>query len=366
MPKPAVLLLSLLLSGCPGESFCRDDSRRPPTRATGAPMVVVAESACRVSPVADSAVQTTLATGAEVRTIWAAEGLYYVEANGGMPCWVDASTVAPKQATGSRGLPLLLAPILVEAGTYLVKGAARWLQGGASNPACGVVQVLREEGRRALIRTADGATGWVARTAVAALAEVSPPATTGTVADMLEGGAIPDPAAGGLTVELRVVRPNGAPVAPDDVLHLHDTYDLLVRCSRDCYTRITAEQPESDAVCQYHPNHFEGFGTSARLAAGRWAQAELLPGGRHFSVEEPIGDADILRVEANTSAPYHYVSGGDRGEGCQATNPFHDGALTGCSRGGGFSGPPCNEAASRSSAQPQASAVAEVRLRTAR
>lgn len=364
-----VFLLAVVLTACPQVAqMCQERVEPPRPRTEGTAMTVVRPTECRMAPAAGSPAQESLAAGASVRSIWAAEGFYYVQASGAMPCWVDGASVAPPQASGSRGLPLLLTPILVAAGEYIIKGAARWLQGGAPNPACGVVSVLQEEGERALVRTADGATGWVASAALAALSSVEAPGTSGTIADLQEGGAIPPADAGGLTVEVQVLRPDGRPIAPSDVLHLGDQYDLAVRCSRDCYVRITAEQPENDAVCQYHPNHLDGFARSARLAAGRWSREELLPNGIHFQVKEPIGEYDLIRVEANTTAPYSYVSGGDRGEGCQGTTNFHDGALTGCSRGGGFSdAPPCGEAASRGLVrQPQAAAVAQWRLATAR
>jgi hypothetical protein len=365
-PLAVALLTSLSCSGTI-ERIARCEPRRPRApEGTVTEQVVVGDGvACREAPNAAARSTRTLSKGTPVRTAWAAEGHYLVE---GEACWVDAGSVAARQSTGTRGLPLLLTPILVAAGEAILDEAVEWLQGEAKKQVCGLVQVVREEGERVLVRAADGAEGWVARQQVSFLASVRPAETSGTLADLLEGGEPPPAEAGGLTVEVRVLRVDGTAVAADEILTLGTEYDLSVRCSAECFVRITAEQPEHDAVCQYHPSHLEGFGESKPLPAGTWVKDALLPAGMHFEVSEPVGEFDVIRVEASRSGPYRYVSGGDRGEGCQAGAGVHDGALTGCARGGGFSGAPsCSEAGSRGlRLQPQAAAVAEIRLRTGR
>ena len=89
--------------------------------------------------------------------------------------------------------------------------------------------------------------------------------------------------------------------------------------------RITCETPDHDHVCQYYPNKFPGTQTSTLFKGGATYSTELLPNGTNFKVDTPIGEKDVLRIEATRSSPYHYVGAGD---GCAPTLKF---------RGGGFS-----------------------------
>ena len=315
-------------------------------------MVAQKDVDCLANPGGTVMVNGALKAGQRVVVTEAANGRFATWINGREWCgWVEDSAV---QSGGTRGVFAFAVPILAAAGKFIVTEIKEWVtekgKEAAKNAMCGAVRAVRQEGDRVLVEAANGAQAWVEKKALAAVSTIMPSTSDSVVSDLLDGSEAPETPSG-LTVEIRAFRPNGALVLPGETLRLDEEYGLEVRCSRDCYVRITAETPGQDALCQYYPNQFAGY-TESRLVSGNIWERALLPSDiNYFAVREPIGEKDVIRVEASTSRSYTYLPGGDRAEGCTAISMVK-------TRGGGFAG---GEAK-----QPHATSVAVLEIPTTR
>ncbi|MBI5527626.1 MAG: hypothetical protein HY897_14940 [Deltaproteobacteria bacterium] len=282
----------------------------------------------RAAPDAKAKECGKLAVGAKVDASLVA-GAWYgfaVAGDAERTCWIPANALEPVK---TRGLPLLLVPLAVEAGCAVVKWVVDLFSGG--NEKAKPVKV--EPGALSMVQE---------------LRQV-PQADQG----IWQAGA-PSTATTSLTVEVWVQKADGAFVPSGGALRLGDEYEIHARCSRDCYVRVTCETPGAGAVCQYSPSRSAGFDVSPRIAAGEDAWPKLLPPGVRFKVSEPVMPEDVIRVEAvaaDAGVPFRYVAGNDKGEGCVAgtasatagevgmcDKPGAGATRTSCGyRGGGFS-----------------------------
>ena len=206
--------------------------------------------------------------------------------------------------------------------------------------------VLAQKSGMLKVQLPDGAIGWIKQGPEAV--ELKPVSYAGSQEVGIWKNSQPIPqTATGLTLQVQVRKTDGTPVPPGGTLTLGDEYRIYITPSADCYVRITCETPDHGHACQYYPNQFPGFQTSGHFKAGHTYATEFLPSGVNFKVSEPIGAKDILRIEANTYAPYHYVQSND---GCAPTMTF---------KGGGFS-------VAGEVKNPTAQVVVEYEIRTAK
>ncbi len=305
--------------------------------ALAGPFVVVSDSKVLQAPQADSKSIDEVPEGNIVEVTHQAGDYMRVEYGvSGKTGYLPAGSL---QQAKTRGGPLV--PILIAAATPLGKMVAKkttdWFKNkfdigekGELEESSGSVEPGREmtavgrEGDWLKVILPDGAIGYV-RDAVNLLPmqniSYAPSSTMGI---WKNSDAIPGEASA-LAVQVEVRKTDGAPVPPNSTLKLGDEYRIYITASTDCYVRVTAETPDQNHVCQYYPNHFPGTQTSIVFKAGKTYSGEMLPQGMNFKVAKPIGAKDILRIEATSAAPYHYVKQGD---GCAPTQKF---------RGGGFS-----------------------------
>jgi hypothetical protein len=305
--------------------------------ALAGPFVVVSDSKVLQAPQADSKSIDEVPAGNIVEVTHQAGDYMRVEYGlSGKTGYLPAESL---QQAKTRGGPLV--PILIAAATPLgkmvAKKATEWFKkkfnidlGGKSEEASGKFDPGREmtavgkEGGWLKVILPGGAIGYVREAANLLPMQDISYAPSSTMGIWKNSDAIPGEASA-LAMQVEVRKTDGTPVPSDSTLRLGDEYRIYITASADCYVRVTLETPGENHVCQYYPNHFPGTQTSIVFKAGKTYSGEMLPQGKNFKVAKPIGEKDILRIEATSAAPYHYVTQGD---GCAPTEKF---------RGGGFS-----------------------------
>jgi len=304
--------------------------------AGAAPFTVVDSTQALAAPASGAPAVADLNAGQMVEVSHQAGAYWRVALPGGKAGYVPASAL--KQSEARAGL---LAPLVIAAaaplGKVVLSGAINWFKqkiGLGSLATAQADQVLslgqelfvlaREAGNWLKVKTAQGAIGYIqaAPTVVPLQTVQAAPAAFASVYQ--QSRPIP-PTAYSLTLQVEIRKLDGTYVPPNGFLRKGEQYRIYLTPSADCYVRISCETPDHGHVCQYYPNRFPGTQTTMRLLAGRTYSTEFLPPGMNFQVVEPIGRRDIIRIEATTAAPFHYVPHTD---GC---------APTGVHRGGGFS-----------------------------
>jgi len=290
-----------------------------------------------IAPSPQASKTSSLDPGTLVEVTHQAGKYWRIEYSNGSVGYVPASSLKQAKTKGGPLIPIMLAaggPMLkaVISGTVnffkSMFGMKSDLPGKSdeSLPSGKEVTVLSNEtGGWLRVQTTDGRIGYIQQSPQVV------PLQSVTYAGQQDAGIwknsqpIPQTATG-LTLQVEVRKLDGTPVPAGGTLKLGDVYQIYITPSADCYVRITCETPNLDHVCQYYPNKFAGTQTSALFKAGYTYSSELLPSDvKGFKVDEPIGQKDILRIEAATAAPYHYVA---KGDGCADTVRF---------KGGGFS-----------------------------
>jgi len=289
--------------------------------AFAAPFTATKSTAVLAAPGATDAPVASLASGAIVEVTHQAGTYWRVQTPDGKTGYVQADAL---QQTKTKGLFL---PIMIAAATpfgkIVIAKAVSWFMklfglGDAEvRQADGVLAMgkellvlAKEVGGWLKVKDESGQVGYVKEGPQGVyLQPVGYADNSANQYDWMLAGAKPIPAtANGLTLQVEVRKSDGTPVIPGQTaLKLGDEYDVYVSASADAYVRVTAETKGLGNVCQYYPNHMTGTRQSALFKAGYTYSAELLPQGTHFKVSEPIGAADVIRVEATTAAPFHFV-----------------------------------------------------------
>jgi len=306
---PVILLLLFFLSSAWAAPF-----------TTQTPADVLAAPAAGMPKVA------SLSQGAIVEVTHQAGSYWRVELSDGKTGYVPASSL---QQAKTKGIGI--ATVIVAAGApvikYVVTKAVGWFKKllgiGKGSTADTVINAGMElfvldklPGGWLKVKSSDNKVGYIKESdTLVPLQAVTYADNTANQYDWMMAGAKPIPTtAGGLTVQVEIRKTDGTPVIPGKtILKLGDEYDIYISTSADAYVRVTAETKGMGNICQYYPNHLPGTQQSALFRAGYSYSSELLPKGIHYKVSEPIGGADIIRVEANTYAPYKYV---DKPQGC--------------------------------------------------
>jgi len=336
----------LVLAACAGPSLAGE----------GATFKVKSHVIARVAPHDKAPECVKLDAGATLDAGLVAAGWYGFKENTGKgrTCWAPADRLEPVK---TRGLPLLLVPLAIEAGSAVVKWVVN-LFSGAKEEAKPVkvepgamVSIVERAKDRLKVRLGDGTIGWIAAEALSMVQELR---QVPRADQAIWQASAPAVAAAALTVEAWVQKADGTVVPSGGTLRLGDEYEIHARCSQNCFIRVTCETPGAGAVCQYSPSQHQGFEVSPAIRAGEDAWPYLLPKGVRFKVSEPVMPEDVIRVEAVSAAagiPFRYVAGSDKGEGCVASTaqapaggadtcgrPGAGAPRTSCGyRGGGFS-----------------------------
>lgn len=301
-----------------------------------APFVVSKTTTLLVAPSSDAPTIATLEPGSVVQVTHQAGAFWRVETPRGNAGYVPADAL---QQAKTKGGPLI--PLMVLAATPLgkivVAKAVGWFKkligmtgddldhaDGAISVGKELIVLAKEVGGWLKVQDPSGQVGYVKESPDVVYLQPVGYADT-QVAGIWKNSAPIPAGATGLTLQVEVRKTDGTPVPPGATLKLGDEYRIYIMPSADCYVRITAETPDAGHACQFFPNQFPGFQTSTPFLAGHTYATEMLPQGVNFKVSEPIGAQDILRIEATTAAPYHYVQSTD---GCAPTMTF---------KGGGFS-----------------------------
>ena len=292
-----------------------------------APFTAKQSSELLAAPAAGTPKVATLSTGTIVEVTHQAGDYWRVETPAGKTGYVRADVL---QQTKTKGVFI---PLLVSAGAPILKvviskvvGWFKKLFGVKEQTAAKANQILnvgqelfllgKDPSGWLKVKTEQGAVGYIKDSpAVVPLQSVAYANNSNNQYDWMMAGAKPIPAtANGLTVQVQVRKTDGTPIVSGKTpLKLGDEYDIYVSTSSDAYVRVTADTKGMGNVCQYYPNHLPGTQQSIHFKAGYTYSGELLPQGIHYKVSEPIGEADIIRVEANTYAPYQYVN---KPQGC--------------------------------------------------
>jgi hypothetical protein len=337
-------------------------------------MRVIAPAPCYYLPYERGKVHGQVQPEQQVRVALAANNHYEVWIEDSWCGWVKADALSAEvyYDSNNRSLALLLAPLITTFGEILVNKTIKWFDGSSSQLPCGQLEIYQETMNKFRITTPDGMSGYVNPNDVTTVSPVFSAQSRQQVSQLMVGGKLPENSGHtpGLMVEGRLLRPNGQIIWPSETLQLGEAYDIAIHCSRDCYVRITCETPEFDNTCQYHPSGLNDFKKSRKIKGGEWVQGVFLPSGVYFQVREPLSSYDLIRIEANTYAPYSFLPGAD-GDGCASRGELANGAFTGCSRGGAIRGlDDCrdrtNQQRSDSFIQPQAEAISEIKLLTTR
>ncbi|MEW5851483.1 MAG: hypothetical protein AB2A00_22025 [Myxococcota bacterium] len=207
-----------------------------------------------------------------------------------------------------------------------------------------VVTVLKATKDYVKLKLADGSVGWAAAQSVAVMQEFAavPPhlqapadeaaPTSGKKAGSERGTderketamVTSASGAGELTVEMWLQKVDGTVLSDGAGLKEGDEYEVHVKCSQDCYLRVTGETPENNILCQYSPIHVKGWDVSPLIKAGEDAWPKLLPPGARYKVFPPVMTQDIVRVEAIPASagvePFRYVPGKGNAPGCTPTS----------------------------------------------
>ncbi len=297
------------------------------TLAHAAPFTVKQTSDVLAAPAATTPKIASLSQGTIVEVTHQAGAYWRVQTPDGKTGYVKADAL---QLTKTKSL---LVPIMIAAATPLgkvviAKGVS-WFkkQLGLGDAEAGKDDSILSVGKELLVlasevggwfkvKLPDGLVGYIKQSdALVPLQPVAYADNKSNQLDWMLAGAKPIPAtANGLTVQVEVRKTDGTPViSGQTALKLGDEYDVYVTVSSDAYVRVTAETKGLGNVCQYYPNHLPGTQQSALFKAGYNYSSELLPKGMHYRVSEPIGEADVIRVEASTAAPFKYV---DKPQGC--------------------------------------------------
>jgi hypothetical protein len=304
--------------------------------ADASSFVVAKTTPAYQAPSTETVVIASLEEGTLVEVTHQAGNFWRVEMSEGKVGFVSGTTLKPAQLKGG-----VLAPLAIAAasplGKIIVTRVMDWVEkkldpskegeakAGETVPVGRELTVIeRQDGEWLRVRDGSGRVGYIKDgPQVVILQEVSnaDPRMTGI---WKNAGPIPATAAG-LTLQIEVHKIDGTPVPPGDTLRRGDEYRIYVTAGADCWVRITCETPDFNHVCQYYPNRFPGAQTSMKLKAGQTYSSEFLPSGVNFFIADPIGGKDILRIEATTASPFHYVSSGDA---CATAESF---------KGGGFS-----------------------------
>jgi hypothetical protein len=304
--------------------------------AFAAPFTVIKSTDLLVAPAKDAPKQTSVEEGAIVEVTHQAGNFWRVELGNGKTGYVPAASLRQTKTKG-----LFLVPIVVAAATPIVKivvaQAVDWFKqlfgldepeprkADDAVPEGNELTVLaRESGGWLKVKDESGKVGYIKESPRVVYLQPVSYADRQTAGIWKNSEPIPSSAAG-LTLQVEVRKIDGTPVPPNGTLKLGDEYLVYITPSADAYVRITCETPDFNHTCQYYPNHFPGTQTSMLFKGGNTYSTELLPQGVRFKVSEPIGAKDILRIEATTAGPYHYVAAND---GCAPTVKF---------KGGGFS-----------------------------
>ena len=297
------------------------------SNALAAPFTAKQPADVLAAPATGTPKVASLSSGTIVEVTHQAGDYWRVEIPDGKTGYVRADAL---QQTKTKGAFI---PLLISAGAPILKVVISKIVGwfkklfGIKDQAAAKADQMFSVGKELIllgknpggwlkVKTAEGAVGYIMdRPAVVPLQPVAYADNSANQYDWMMAGAKPIPAtANGLMVQAQVRKTDGTPVISGQTpLKLGDEYDIYISTSTDAYVRITAETKGMGNVCQYYPNHLPGTQQSIHFKAGYTYSGELLPQGIHYKVNEPIGQADILRVEVNTYAPYHYV---DKPQGC--------------------------------------------------
>lgn len=303
--------------------------------AAAAPFVVAKNTSLVAAPSADAPQIVPLAQGTLVEVTHQA-GTYWRVETAGKTGYAPADALRQSQTKGGPLVPLMVMAA-TPLGKIVIAESIGWFQKilgidgkpmGKADEAISIgkelIVLAKEIGGWLKVKDESGKIGYVKDGA--GVVYLQPVSYAGAQVSGIWKDSKPIPTdASALTLQVQVRKMDGTPVPPGATLRLGDEYRIYVTTSADAYVRITAETPDAGHVCQYYPNQFPGTQTSLLFKAGHTYSTELLPQGVNFKVSEPIGEKDLLRVEATTAAPFHYVLAGD---GCAPTVSF---------KGGGFS-----------------------------
>lgn len=308
IPIMCMFLLTCILSFCPSS-------------ASAAPFTTKSSTNVQAAPALGTPTITSLSSGTIVEVTHQAGDYWRVQTPDGKTGYVKADALQPTKTKGVG-----VGTLIVAAGTPIIKVVVTKVIGwfkkllGIKDKDLEIGKeliVLAKESGFLKVKDVNGAIGYIKDNpkVVIPLQPVTYADNSNNQLDWALAGAKPIPAtANGLTVQVEVRKTNGTPViAGQTPLQLGDEYDIYISTSADAYVRVTAETKGMGNVCQYYPNHLPGTQQSILFKAGYTYSGELLPPGVHYKVSEPIGVADVIRVEANTYAPYKYVN---KPQGC--------------------------------------------------
>ncbi len=313
-------LVAILLTVCP---------------AWAAPFVVTLKTSLLSAPSPDAPTITSLEPGTVVEVTHQAGAYWRVEAAGNSG-YAPADALKQAQTKGGPLVPLMVVAA-TPLGKIVIAKSIGWfkktlgLDDGTMDQADEAMTVgkelivlAKEIGGWLKVKDESGKIGYVKDGPN--VVYLQPVSYAGAPVSGIWKDSKPIPTeASTLTLQVQVRKMDGTPVPPGSALQMGDEYRIYVTTSADAHVRITAETPDAGHVCQYYPNQFPGTQTSLLFKAGHTYSTELLPQGVNFKVSEPIGAKDILRIEATTAGPYHYVAAGD---GCAPTLTFKSGGFS--------------------------------------
>ena len=282
-----------------------------------APFVAIAEAKLLAAPVENAKTIVTVPKNSLVEAHAMAGPYYKVSFGKRFIGYLPMTSLERKPANDGNAQPLIVEAPQSAKRAVVVRTAvlAPAYGGDSSGPKVAAgqeIEIMDAKVHSLQVRLETGYVGWINEAAVLRLRLVT------IAGDSLNKGALREDAPP-LALAVWLERQDGQPINDETILHKGDGYRIKVKANRNCYIRIIAETPELGGLCQFYPNHFPGFNKSFLLTAGKVYSTEFMPSGMLFQVGNPIGSYDLIRVEANTRAPFVFMPFSRQNEACKQT-----------------------------------------------